>query len=108
MAKQEKRATASQAAPRDVTFIPSGAATVSLHDFRFDPEHLTISAGTTVVWTNDQPDTTHNVKSDSDVWDSGSLNAGQSFSHTFDQAGTFPYHCRFHESMGMKGSIEVQ
>lgn len=104
MAKQVKK----EATPRDVTFIPSKKAIVSLHDFMFDPPHLTIEAGTTVVWRNDQPDATHNVKADDGSWDSGDLVSGQSFSHTFDQPGTYPYHCRFHEGMGMKGSIAVQ
>jgi hypothetical protein len=36
------------------------------------------------------------------VWDSGNLSPGKSFSFTFNQVGTFPYHCNIHSSMTAK------
>jgi hypothetical protein len=49
---------------------------------------------------NDSP--THTVTSDTGVWDSGNLSPGKSFSFTFNQVGTFPYHCNIHSSMTAK------
>jgi plastocyanin len=41
------------------------------------------------------------------AWDSGDLNAGQTFTHTFDVAGTYKYFCQPHEAAGMVGTIVV-
>jgi plastocyanin len=41
------------------------------------------------------------------TFDSGTLNAPASFDHTFATAGSFPYHCVFHESLGMVGTVMV-
>jgi len=40
-------------------------------------------------------------------FDSGSLTAPASFSHTFPTAGNIGYHCNFHVSMGMVGTVVV-
>lgn len=39
-------------------------------------------------------------------WDSG-VGSGMTFSHTFPQAGTFPYFCTAHQS-SMQGTVVVQ
>jgi plastocyanin len=36
------------------------------------------------------------------------LASGSTYSHTFTQAGSFPYFCRPHCSMGMTGTVVVQ
>ncbi|MGV8711907.1 MAG: galactose oxidase-like domain-containing protein [Nitrosomonas sp.] len=41
---------------------------------------------------------------DNALFDSGTLNAGDAFTHTFNQEGTFDYYCRFHP---MQGRIRV-
>lgn len=87
----------------------SVAADVSVNiiNFSFQPTPLTIPVGTTVVWTNrDIPP--HTVTSDTGVWDSGvgtPLRTGATFSFTFTQVGTFPYHCMIHPDM--HGTIVV-
>jgi plastocyanin len=43
----------------------------------------------------------------SSAFDSGTLNAPATFAHTFATAGTFGYHCTFHQSLGMVGSVVV-
>jgi LPXTG-motif cell wall-anchored protein len=88
---------------------PAWAAShsVSAVDFSFSPGTLTISVGDSVTWTNNAQDP-HTSTSDSGVWDSGTLNPGQSFTRTFSSAGTFAYHCSFHQSLGMVGTIVVQ
>ena len=94
-----------------------GSASVSMANYSFSPSPLTIKAGTTVQWANGGT-VAHTTTSDNGTWDSGSLGppgmdaygmptAGQSYSHTFTTAGTFAYHCSFHQLQGMKGTITV-
>ena len=86
------------AAQQDVTFE------VSVVDFAFEPATVTVPAGATVTWTNtgSRP---HTVTADDGSFDSGRLDPGEQFSQTFDQPGTFTYHCGFHPEM--QGSIVV-
>jgi len=86
---------------------PASAATtgVSEVDFDFVPATVTIGVGDTVLWTNNSSDV-HTSTGGS--WDSGTMNPGATFSHTFSSAGTFPYHCTFHQSLGMVGTVIVQ
>lgn len=79
---------------------------VTIENFAFSPTTLTIQKGTTVTWTN-QDSAPHTVTSDSgSELSSASLSKGQSYSHTFDQAGTFTYHCNFHSMMKAKVVVE--
>ncbi len=100
------------------TASPTGAATASptasqqsysitLVNYAFQPSSMTIPRGATVRWTN-TAQTVHTVTSDTGVWDSGNLNPGQTYSRQFNDAGTFPYHCNYHRSLGMTGTITVQ
>ncbi len=81
---------------------------VDIKNFAFTPRDLTINAGDTVVWTQHDA-IQHTTTSDAvpRLWDSGLLSAGQTFSHTFDTVGTFPYHCTPHAGT-MKATITVQ
>lgn len=87
--------------------LPVRAQTVSItiQNFAFSPATITIPAGTTVTWTN-QDTVAHTATSDTGAWDSGTLATGQSYSHTFDTPGTYPYHCTIHPFM--KATIIVQ
>ena len=72
---------------------------VTIQNFAFSPETLTVAPGTTVIWTN-KDSVDHTVTSDTGAWpDSGSLATNKTFSHTFTKAGTYPYHCSIHPSM---------
>jgi plastocyanin len=71
----------------------------------FSPATLTIKVGTTVTWTN-KDSTTHTVISDNGVFQSGNMAPNATFTYTFNNAGTFPYHCSIHPSM--KGTVVVQ
>jgi plastocyanin len=42
------------------------------------------------------------------VWDTGDMTGGKSTVTTFNTAGTFPFHCIHHGSMGMRGTVIVQ
>jgi amicyanin len=75
---------------------------VTIQGFVFNPSELNIKTGDTVTWTN-KDSAPHTVVSDSgSELDSPSLSQGQTFSHTFNQAGTFNYHCGLHLSMKAK------
>ena len=78
---------------------------ISMKGLAFNPSALTISKGANVTWTNDDS-TTHTVTSDTVAFQSGNLSPGNSFTHQFNETGTFPYHCTIHPSM--KGTITVQ
>ena len=80
-------------------------ASVSIANFSFTPATLSVSVGTTVTWTNNDS-VTHTVTADQGAFDSNNLSPGNTFSFTFSQAGTYPYHCKIHPSM--MGTIQVQ
>jgi plastocyanin len=72
--------------------------TVSIQDFNFSPAQLTVQPGTTVTWVN-QGNAPHTVTWDDGSFDSGRLQPGESFSHTFESPGTVAYHCEIHREM---------
>jgi plastocyanin len=92
------------------TEAPSGAApggttsAVSIVDFGFEPADLTVTAGTTVTWTNTGA-ATHTVKWSDGTPESTGLTNGATYQRTFDTAGSFPYVCGIHGSMS--GTITV-
>jgi predicted lipoprotein with Yx(FWY)xxD motif/plastocyanin len=95
--------------PPPPTTSPTPAApapvAINIKGFAFTPSSVTVKVGTTVTWTN-QDGTDHTVSSDTSVF-SWRLDAnGGTFSYTFNQVGTFPYHCAIHPSM--TGKIIVQ
>jgi plastocyanin len=106
--KAPAAATATKA-PQGTTPGATGTATaqasVAIADFQFTPPSVTVKVGGTVTWTNNGP-STHTVTADDGSFDSGNLNAGKTFSHTFQTAGTFSYHCTVHPFM--KAEVVVQ
>lgn len=80
---------------------------VALVDYEFRPSDLIVPVGATVVWTNTTTSTLHTVTADDASFDSGNLDPGGSFSMVFNTPGTYRYHCVYHESIGMVGSIVV-
>ena len=82
--------------------VPAASAqdemTVSIQDFFFDPGQLTVAPGTTVTWVN-KGQAPHTTTADDGTWDSGTLQPGEDFSFTFDQPGTYTYHCSIHPDM---------
>jgi plastocyanin len=71
---------------------------VAIADFAFSPPMLTITAGDTVTWTNEDS-VAHTATSTTGVFDSGDLALGASFSFTFTTPGTYTYLCTPHPSM---------
>jgi plastocyanin len=82
-----------------------GGTQVSIIDFAFQPSSLVIKRGLGVAWTNTGAKN-HTVASDTGLFDSGVLAPGASFTQTFQQRGTFAYHCAIHPSM--TGVIKVK
>ena len=82
----------------------SAAKSVSIVDFSFNPGSITVSSGDTVQWTNNgKVPEGHDVTGDG--LDSGVLQAGDTYRHTFSSAGTFSYVCSIHPSM--HGTVTV-
>ena len=84
--------------------IPSGA--MSLGSMAFGANPLTIAAGTTVTWTNNDG-VTHTSTSvpGGSTWSSGNILPGATFSFPFTTPGTYSYRCNLHTSM--TGTIVV-
>ncbi len=81
------------------------SAEVKIDNFSFGPEAITVSAGTTVTWTN-RDDIPHTVVSDDKVFKSKVLDTDEKFSYTFTKPGTYPYFCSVHPKM--TGKVIVQ
>ncbi len=72
--------------------------TVTIKAMAFGPATITIKAGQTVTWVN-QDTIAHTVTADQGEWDSGSLAPGASYQQTFAKAGQYAYHCSIHPFM---------
>lgn len=83
--------------------IKAEANMITIKNFSFNPDTLTVKQGTKVTWIN-QDSSSHNIKSDS--FNSQDLNQGDKFEFTFNQKGTFDYICSIHSSMLGKIVIE--
>jgi len=79
--------------------------TVTIANFAFSPGTITVQAGTTVTWVNNDS-VAHTATGDNGEFDTGSISPCGSASITFDTAGTFAYHCTIHPNM--TASITVQ
>jgi nitrite reductase (NO-forming) len=86
--------------------ILSGSATGS-SSTGYSPDTITVVIGVnnTVVWTNNDS-SPHTVTALDKSFDSGNMNAGDSFTHTFTTAGVYQYGCAYHP--WMKGTVIVK
>ena len=80
--------------------------TVTIKSFEFMPQRITVAPGTTVSWTNND-DAVHSIKDTSSLdFESDDLSEGDTFQHTYDEAGEFPYICGIHQYM--TGTVVVE
>ncbi|HEV7968720.1 MAG TPA: cupredoxin family copper-binding protein [Candidatus Acidoferrales bacterium] len=80
----------------------ASAAAVKIDNFSFGPATITIAAGTTVTWTNND-DVPHVVTSDDNkMFKSKALDTDDRFSFTFTTPGTYNYYCAIHPKMTAK------
>lgn len=93
--------------PRVVRAAEDQAAkvAVTIDNFNFAPNSITVAVGTTVTWTN-QDDVPHNVTNPEKLFKSPTLDTGEKWEYTFKSAGTFNYYCTIHPKM--TGKVVVQ
>jgi plastocyanin len=84
---------------------PSPVSIVHVKNFAYAPASVTINAGQTVRFVQDD-DTPHTVTAADKSFDSGNLDKGQSWTHTFATPGTYAYVCAYHAMM--KGTVIVR
>ena len=82
-------------------------AQVTIENFTFKPATITVPVGTTVTWTN-RDDMPHTVVAEDRSFRSNALDTDETFSHTFNSAGTFVYFCSIHTSMVGKVIVETR
>jgi plastocyanin len=81
---------------------PASTAAVKIDNFSFGPATITIPAGSTVTWTNND-DVPHVVTSDDNkMFKSKALDTDDRFSFTFTKPGTYNYYCAIHPKMTAK------
>jgi plastocyanin len=78
---------------------------VDIDQFAFAPQRITVAAGTTVTWTNED-DIPHTVASSSKLFKSKALDTKDKFSFTFTTPGRYEYFCSLHPHM--TGTIVVE
>src|ERR1700741_5161662 len=86
------------AAGEAVVAAAGGPATVQIDNFAFTPATLTVTAGTTVTWKNED-DSPHRIGDKDGTFKSAALDTDDSFSHTFAAPGEYPYICTIHPYM---------
>jgi plastocyanin len=79
---------------------------VKIVNFTYRPADVTVDAGTRIKFTNDDT-TPHTVTSkNSEAFETGPIDQGQTKSIVLDKPGTYAYYCVFHPFM--KGTITVK
>ena len=85
-----------------------GSTIVIVRNFAFTPQEVRVAPGAKVTWVNcdasDSP--AHTSTADAGAWASPLLQPGATFTHTFPDAGVFPYHCEPHP--GMQATVRVE
>jgi len=81
------------------------SAEVTIDNFSFGPTTLTVTAGTSVTWKNND-DVPHTVVSDDKVFRSKALDTDDKFSYAFTKPGTYNYFCSIHPKMTAKVVVE--
>ncbi len=71
---------------------------VTLQNFSFTPQALTVKSGTTVTWVN-HDDTPHTVTSADHLFGTTALDTDDRFTYRFDTPGTYRYFCTIHPKM---------
>ena len=77
---------------------------VTIDNFTFKPDAVTVPVGTRIVWVNDD-DIPHSIVETTGKFHSPALDTEDKFSFTFDKAGSYEYFCGLHPHM--KGKVVV-
>ena len=81
------------------------AAAVAIDNFTFNPQRITVKAGSTVTWTN-KDDIPHAVVASGHAFRSKVLDTDDSYSFTFTTPGIYEYFCSLHPHM--TGTVVVE
>ena len=93
--------------PKPKPAAPKPAARVrrtTIKNISYLQPRITVTVGTTLEWTNNDP-LPHTVTATDKTFNSGLIQPGRTFRHTFTKSGTFNYYCIPHPFM--KGVIVV-
>src|SRR5436309_5035969 len=82
----------------------ANATQAEIRAMKFTQERIEVAAGTTVRWTNNDQ-LQHSVTANDGSWDSGLINPGGSWTHTFTQPGEYSFHCTPHPFMKGVGVV---
>jgi len=80
-------------------------ADIKIDNFTFAPQRLTVRAGTTVTWRN-QDDIPHAIASATQGFKSKALDTDDTYAFTLTTPGTYEYFCSLHPQM--TGTIVVE
>jgi plastocyanin len=84
------------------TPTPSTDATVTYKDFEIAPAHLTIAAGTTVMFLVESDSGAHYKPYNAEapnLFEAPDMTSGSTWSFTFAEPGTVVIRCRYHDQM---------
>jgi plastocyanin len=89
-----------------------GGTEVSMESIQFNPSELTVSAGETITFTNNEsvPHDVHKTSGPGEDFASGppgGMQEGDTFELTLEEPGTYEYVCDVH-APGMAGTITVE
>ena len=92
------------------TSCSGSSPSVLVKGFRFQPKTISVRAGSTVEWHQDD-NTIHTItsgvpRSPSGLFDHRDFGLGDDFSFSFTEPGTYPYFCDIHHSM--RGQVRVR
>lgn len=101
MTAMDMPANSSQSSNTTTTTESAQTNAVTIKDFAFGPNSITVKKGTTVTWTN-QDTVGHDVapvKPTDEFKQSEMLGKGETYSVTFNTVGSFAYFCSPHPYM---------
>ena len=92
----------------NVTASTTQGAAVSMKGNAFVPAEISVAAGTTVVWLNEDYDSGefHNVIAENGAFATDNLAPGGAINLTLPSPGRYVYYCDLHE--GMFGTVVVE
>lgn len=97
--------------PTPLSQGPARSNTVTIQDYTFTPQTITVDKGEIVRWEN-RDTVPHRIMftdatgQDVDIGYETFLTPHQSYSRKFIAAGTYPYYCKIHPEM--KGTVIVE
>ena len=80
------------------------APQITIKSFKYGPKDITVTAGTTVTWVN-KDNEPHTVVDKSGKFRSSALDTDDSYTHTFNDPGTYQFFCTLHPQM--TGTVTV-